>query len=421
MHLVRRRLVRTSARVFPRTTSLFCGQVIPIEPSPKTALSAGDLVARRFQNTSPLVTYLSSESICPRVTMVTDSVSPGSLFGGVGTAIILSALLAEKRSARLRIITRQGPAHPVGVSQVLKAYKLELRNEPQFTYAPDFGSSPVDRQEGELFVTTSWWTTVSTLAGVPAQDILYLLQEDERMFYPEGDERQLCRALLERDDIDVVVNTKLLYDHLVETGLPHLREKGMWFEPSFPSSLFFPRPTESETKRNLVFYARPNNLRNMFYMGAGVLDEAVRRGILDLDKWEIILLGRDIPNMRIGGVEPQQYTNLPWQEYAKLAGQMDAGLCLMATPHPSYPPLDLAASGAVVLTNRYGKKQDLSAYSPNIICADLDTESLLQGLDKVLKLAENTPVREANYRKNGLQNNWRQSFNDVVGAYGGKE
>ena len=52
----------------------------------------------------------------------------------------------------------------------------------------------------------------------------------------------------------------------------------------------------------------------------------------------------------------------------------------MDTPHPSYPPLDLAASGAVVVTNRHGRKTSLCQYSENIVCVDPTVEALKAGI-----------------------------------------
>jgi hypothetical protein len=421
LHIIQAKMAKRYPEIFvdPGPTDPETGSFV-LRSRGKEPLSPDRIVEDRFSSASPLITCRSLESDLSRVSIVTDNVNPGSLFGGVGTAIILGALLAESKAARLRIITRQAPAEPFGVAQVLKAYDLHLEHEPQFVFAPDTDRCDVDRHDDELFITTSWWTTASTLAGVPPKDILYLLQEDERMFYPQGDERFRCEQLLSRTDLSVVVNTKLMYDHLLGSGLPHLARQGMWFEPAFPPSLFYPATNARQGKRRLLFYARPENLRNMFYFGLEIIDESVRRGILDLDQWEVVLVGRNVPAVRLQERVPVVYTNLPWQEYAELIRTVDAGLCLMATPHPSYPPLDLAASGAVVLTNRFGMKQDLSGYSPNIVCADLNLESMLEGLKRVLELADNTQQRRANFAANHLQEDWRTSMAHVVQRFGDK-
>ena len=90
----------------------------------------------------------------------------------------------------------------------------------------------------------------------------------------------------------------------------------------------------------------------------------------------------------------------PWPRYARLMRGADVGLSLMSTPHPSYPPLDLAACGAVSVTNRYGPKRDLSVYSPeNILCADLGAEALADEFTRAIALAFDDDRRSGNYAR----------------------
>ena len=186
--------------------------------------------------------------------------------------------------------------------------------------------------------------------------------------------------------------------------------------------MFHPAPRQPQAKRKLVFYARPHNVRNLFYFGIELLEVALARGILDLDQWDIVLMGKDIPRLRFdqGRYSPVQMENLSWTEYAALARQTDLALCLMYTPHPSYPPFDMAASGAVVVTNRFGNKQDLSAYSANIICGDPELEAMLLALAQGLQLAVDEPARVANFRQNRLGQDWTASFADVVQNFGAR-
>jgi O-antigen biosynthesis protein len=86
------------------------------------------------------------------------------------------------------------------------------------------------------------------------------------------------------------------------------------------------------------------------------------------------------------------------------------GLSLMYTPHPSYPPLDLAACGGVIVTNRFGRKRSLDQYSPNILCADLDVPSLVAALRNASCIAADRPLREANFASSGLQRDWSVSL-----------
>jgi hypothetical protein len=269
--------------------------------------------------------------------------------------------------------------------------------------------------DGEIFITTSWWTTHSLLKGVHPSQIVYLLQEDERMFYPHGDERLRCELLLSRADIRYVVNTRLLLDHLIADGLHHLRESAVSFEPAFPAEMYYRRGRPAAgSRKQFFFYARPNHPRNLFLLGLQVVDQAFKRGVLAADEWELLLVGKDVPRIDFGAdVRTRYVEGLNWAAYAELCGGVDLALSLMYTPHPSYPPLDLAASGAVVVTNRYGVKQTLESFSRNILCADLDVESLLEALREGAALAS-SPQRDANARAAGLSRDWARSFEPVL-------
>lgn len=383
-------------------------------------VSARELVEARYRSIRPLRLFAVPAG-GPRVSLVTDSINRGSLYGGVGTAVILAALIAEARGGRLRVVTRTERAQPAGFAGVLQTYGLPLSQEPEFAYAPSHDrDEDIDLVPRELFITTSWWTTSATLASVPADSVLYLLQEDERMFYPNSDDHLRCATLLARPDVPVVVNTRLLFDHLVRTGLPHLTESGLWFEPAFPGRVFHRRRTRASAKRVLMFYARPNNPRNLFYFGLELLDAAIARGVLDLDAWDVVLVGKDIPTLTFadGRYTPQRLENLSWADYAAFVGQVDLGLSLMYTPHPSYPPLDLAASGAVAVTNRFGLKHDLADRSRNIVCGDLTMASMMTALEEGLRLASADDERDANACATSLARDWPTALAAVVARYG---
>jgi hypothetical protein len=341
----------------------------------------------------------------------------------VGTALLFAAQLANRLNATLRVVTRTEVASPDNASLILGAYDIHLLHEMQFAFAPwggrvdSGGEGGLDIHEDEIFVTTSWWTTAATLPGVPHASIIYLLQEDERMFYPFGEDRFHCEQVMLNKDITFVINTRLLYDHLVHTGMEHLNGSAYCFEPAFPKSLFHQRAREQGGKKRFFFYARPHNLRNLFYVGLSVIDRAINEGILDLEQWDVYLVGKDIPDVVFGdGYVPNRCEGLDWSEYADLMGTIDVGLSLMYTPHPSYPPLDLAASGAVVVTNKFANKTDLSQYSSNIICAELELGALVEAVRDGISLAENTELRRRNFLANGLGVDWEKSFEETLVA-----
>ena len=117
-----------------------------------------------------------------------------------------------------------------------------------------------------------------------------------------------------------------------------------------------------------------------------------------------------------GGVEPFVHQDLDWSAYAALVRSIDLGLSLMYTPHPSYPPLDLAASGAVVVTNRFANKQTLDRYSRNILCVEPTVEALVDGIATGVALSRDRAARRANYEESRLQRDWRASFAQALDA-----
>lgn len=378
--------------------------------------SAHSLLSMRFAAIQPLRVY-SVPGHEERINLVTDSINTGSLFGGVGTAILLATMLASRRGAKLRIVTRTEAPDERGFAQVLECNGLTVPGNVEFVHLDVADTkAQLDINGGDRFLTTSWWTTASVLGSVAARKVDYLLQEDERMFYPYGDDWIRCNEIMRRSDIRFVINTELLYRHLLETGMTHLKDTAAWFEPAFPaaSARRQMHGRLDGARRKLFFYARPNNVRNLFYRGLEVLDRAVSEGVLDPAAWEVIFVGKDVPKVRLGdSVEPTVLPTMEWGEYRDFIAQVDAGFCLMSTPHPSYPPLDLASTGAFVLTNKFGIKQELGDYSPRIVCADLTIEALLDGLRAVIAMAEGvaTGPRADDWK---ASRSWETSLGDVI-------
>ncbi len=245
-------------------------------------------------------------------------------------------------------------------------------------------------------------------------DIIYIVQEDERRFYPEGDESLRCAEVLDDPQISYVVNSKLLFDHLWPSRDAAVEQHVAWFEPAFPA--FGTRPdTPPHGKRKFIFYARPNNLRNLYFRGLEAISSAIECGTLDPDAWEFFFIGKDLqPATLPRDVHPELIENLGWHQYHELLQRMDLGLSLMASPHPSYPPLDMAAAGAVVVTNTFGThRRSLGRYSKNIIACDPDVASLTSGIARGAALAGDLRRRRANHRASTFATDWNQTLAPV--------
>ncbi len=388
------------------------------EPPAPALLTVQDLFRDRFTHMTPLRVFSTPGMPERRLNMVTDSINSGSLFGGVGTAMILSTLLARRWDADLRIITRIQNSDKRNYEQVLAPNHIPFPKKVEFVFADRMDpTSEVPVADGDVFLTTSWWTTRGVRQNIHPSKIFYLIQEDERSFFPYGDDHLLCTEMMQDPDIHFIVNSRMLADFLAVEGFSNIRQNGVWFEPAWPQETFYAEDRDINLKRNFFFYARPNNVRNLFYRGIEVIEKAVVKGILNPAEWDFHFAGRDIPNLQINGFSPQHYENLTWAEYAALVRKMDLGLCLMYTPHPSYPPLDLAASGAIAVTNRFGSKQNLDQYSENILCRDIGVDSLVQGLEAGVALARNRELRRKHYENNHISRDWNASFEPVLQTF----
>lgn len=391
-----------------------------VQPPAEATVEVRESLARRFASNDALRTY-PEPGTALRLNIVTDSIAEGSLYGGVGTALIIAALVAERVDARLRLITRSEPAEAQRLKVVLEAHGLAWPGEIETVHAPPLTDVNIPVGKRDFFLTTSWWTTRATLQAVPKAQVMYLLQEDERMFYPHGDDRLRCAETLAHSDLHLLINSELLFRHLAEGPEPlqNLPARAQWFEPAFPDSLFYDDLSRGRGSGKLTFffYARPHNLRNLFWRGLEAISTAIEEGILDPEMWTFTFVGRDVERVVLpGGVVPEVVENLPWHRYADLVRGVDLGLALMDTPHVSYPPLDLAASGAVVVTNTCGLKQSLASYSRNIITVPPSVQDIRRGLAEAVTLALDEPRRRLNYSESHIQRDWRGTLETTVQA-----
>ena len=390
-------------------------------PSYSGPTQVADALRHQFPDLQPLPIYF-VPGTPRRVTMITDTINKGHLYGGVATAMILASFLATKLDASLRIVTRHQPPEHANFHKVIRLHGVRWEKNIDFRYINFIDNNDeIDVGSNDVFLTTSWWTTWSVRKAVGYKRIIYLIQEDERNFYPSSDKQLRCGEIINDPAIRFIVNSELLYTHFVQEGLDNIYSNGTWFEPSFPREHYFLDTSRAMGKSTFFFYARPHNLRNLYYRGLEAVNAALERGVLDPDCWELYFVGKDLPDNIIlaGDVRPIVIQNLEWADYVALMRKIDVGLSLMSSPHPSYPPLDLAASGAVAVTNKYGLKTSLERYSKNIICVDTSVDDLVQGLARAVQLASDWPLRRENYENSRMLRDWTLSFDRVLDRIAG--
>ncbi|TVQ85342.1 MAG: hypothetical protein EA400_15750 [Chromatiaceae bacterium] len=388
--------------------------------APKTEIpeaTVAEVVANEIPNLIAIATYPDpSPRNGGRITLLTDTLGATSLFGGVATAIILAVLLAQHLGLRLRIATRHSPPEPANLGTVLQAHGIAYHANIEFEYAPtEVDSRALAIQTDELILTTSWWTTWAARRSLDPSRIWYLVQEDERMFYPAGDLQLRCQEIFCDERLNFIVNTTALRDHLIAAGMRGITSASPAFEPAFPSTIYYPERAKADRCRTFFFYARPHHPRNLFLRGLEAIAAAVETGLFPPAAWEFHFLGRGLPPVKLPhAIRPQLAETLSWKEYAALIRRVDVGLSLQYTPHPSYPPFDLAASGAVVVTNQQPARPPLSRYCDNILCAEPALDDLVRTLGEAATLAQDESRRQENHRSAGIARDWEAAMAPVL-------
>lgn len=366
--------------------------------------------------TYKIETVITDEDV-KRINLVTDTLSGSSLLGGVATALVVATEFANNYGYELRIITRCTDINTTNYYVTMK--NLGILPAKKISFYSDYAQdrlalqSRLDITADDLFFATSWWSAEAILKTTIRKRVFYIVQEVETMFYNYGDEHQRCMEIFQNPDIRFVINSQYLQEYF-QTNMPCITNNGIHFQPAFPDTLYQRSDEVNEGKYKLFFYSRPNNPRNLFKKGVKILNHMITNGILDTSQWDIYFMGQDTPEIVFeNGYKPIFKGQVSWNEYAEFLSTIDIGLCLMYTPHPSYPPFDVASSGGVVITNKFMTKQDFPQ-SKNVIMSELDIVDMEKAFKDAITLAKNTELRQKNYLENSIPKNWSQEIAPIL-------
>jgi hypothetical protein len=244
-------------------------------------------------------------------------------------------------------------------------------------------------------LVASWWPTAhlakAALAHVEGSVFIYIIQDYEPGFYPWSTKAALAEATYALP-MRPIVNEPFLEAFLRDRRLGRFGDEStphVTFMPAVDRAVFKPRRAERGVgaPRRLVFYARPRNPRNLFEIGLRALRQAAVEGVFRGAPWEFVAIGQELPDIPIS--DALELRSRPWmsyEAYGELLGSSDVLLSLMLSPHTSYPPLEMAAAGGLVVTNTYGPKtaKALTDISPSIHGAVPDVDSLVAALRDVV-------------------------------------
>lgn len=320
----------------------------------------------------------------PRINLVLPGLSSATAFGGVTTGLTffegLAGALADA-GFDARIVTEE----PIPAADGVLANRPGLANLPTYALRAEADRLPV--RAGDVFVVFNWWISVNLDPALAAQaahfgrDLLpklHLVQEYEPQFYAFSTPHALAREAFDGPGrLWAVFNTRELFDYWVAQG--HRAERTWVFEPRMTAAIrpFADNLTAAEKTRTLLVYGRPAVARNAFFLVRRGLEHWARTHGADHPGWRIVSAGLPHDDIPLGnGHRLVSLGKLGLQDYGQLLRETAVGLSLMISPHPSYPPLEMAHFGVRVVTNGYANKRPADRHENLIATPSLRAEAI---------------------------------------------
>ncbi|UCE32480.1 MAG: hypothetical protein JSW68_06140 [Burkholderiales bacterium] len=335
-----------------------------------------------------------------RINLLLPGASARHVFGGAATALRLMETLGAGLPQRV-LVTDEAALEALDAVR-FAGWQVRSAAEPD-SLAPalvplgDRAHATLPVGAGDRFIATAWWTAHHARSLVrwqrdafglsAAQPFVYLVQDYEPGFYPWSARHVLAMQTYGfAEPVLGVFNTSSLHRYF--RGRGHALAAEYVFEPVLNPELAarLPSPGGAPRQRQLLVYGRPATPRNGFALIAGGL----RRWVAEdpaAARWRMLSLGERHPDLDLGrapgaseSLRLESLGKVPLEHYAQLMRESAIGLALMLSPHPSYPPLEMAAFGMRAITNRFEGKA-LAGEHPNVVdLAWPDPESIAGAL-----------------------------------------
>jgi O-antigen biosynthesis protein len=324
----------------------------------------------------------------PRLNLLLPTINPSQSFGGILTALNIFRDLEKLYDsiADFRIVVTDAQTRCEALAR-FKNYEFtalsvhDTNQRHTIVDAVERGHEPLTLRASDIFVATAWWTAHLGFEAIDAQKrlfrkghkLVYIIQDFEPNFYGWSTKWVLAENTLRRGKETIaIINSNelcnfLLNDYTFEHVfyLPYKRNEEIHLK-------------ENKIRQKIIFvYGRPSVTRNLFELVVDGIRLWQQRNPTIAREWEIISAGEDysvdtvsqLNNFKILG-------KLSLEDYSSYLRTASVGISLMLSPHPSYPPLEMAEAGLVTITNScFGK--DLGRMANNIISLDRVTEDTI--------------------------------------------
>ncbi len=380
-----------------------------------------EVLNRLPEKIRPLKARFSSQEPV-RINFLIPEISFGSFYGGYIAKFQLAKKLAVA-GFKVRMITvdrcqRDESAWQACISryQGLEDVLALVEVQTAFDRSKELACSPDDR-----VIATTWWTAY--IANRLCQDghlpdFMYLIQEFEPFTFAMGSYYAAAEYSY-RFAHKAMFSTGLLMEYFAQNRVGVFATDPAGEHGFFENAVLPLQPDAAALRagrpHSLLFYARPeaHAARNMFETGYIALSTAIEQGLFDQD-WSFYGIGTrhaDIPLP--GGRQLKMLGKVGLKEYAALLRQHDLGLALMYTPHPSLLPLEMAASGQIVVSceclNKTAEK--MAAISGNILAPAATIAGVTEGLKNAVQRC-----KDIDGRLQAARLHWPAAWDDAFDA-----
>lgn len=320
-----------------------------------------------------------------RLNLLVPSINSEHVFGGISTAILFFEKLVETTGYDARIILTDAEPNRKALKEYsnkyefVSYYKDSLKAKQIVSYS-DRHDKSIPVAEKDYFMFTGWWTAhcaqeayevFEKMYNIKPNPLVYFIQDFEPGFYAWSTRYLLADATYHNQYRHIAVfNSSYLKDYFKVNQYQFYKE--FYFDPVLNGSLREKLITslgQVEKKKQILVYGRPSVERNAFIL----LVEALKKWVniqSDIEEWSIYSAGEQHLPVPLGkGKELCSLGKLSIDEYGDVLLESYAGISLMSSPHPSYPPLEMSVFGIKVITNTFANK-NLSEFNENIISLD---------------------------------------------------
>lgn len=334
-----------------------------------------------------------------RVNIILPSINPEHVFGGISTAIKFYEAVARKLGYDKRIILVDAKPSKEAIELYESEYifveaKEDSEDSAQIVSYSARSAHGVPVSEQDYFILTGWWTAhcaqeaiafLEKETGIHPNPFIYFIQDYEPGFYAWSSRYLLADATYKSKYQQIAVfNTKLLQEYFHNNNYSFYQEYA--FEPVLNAQLkehLYQLSNSITKKKQILIYGRPSTQRNAF----SLIIESLKKWVHlqgDANEWRILSAGEAHEVVELGSdMTVESLGKLSLDGYAKVLEESYAGISLMVSPHPSYPPLEMSVFGVKVITNTFANK-DLHTFNDNIISLDaVSPDNVANALEQI--------------------------------------